>query len=183
MGNSVTVSEKKEFLDWFLNHYELQNKGAAFLLRFLSSDEKLLQKVHFVENVRLLRKCLIISTKCSKMPSFRFIKNKRMDSDVETAFFDIKFSPNEDIYIGLYFKDQNSCPEYAAVLEGNPMEKQDLVQDKLLGLFAEILLDHAVLDFKQKQLYKQIDEALAAGDREAFLQLSEQWREILELKK
>ncbi|SFJ58803.1 YpiB family protein [Thermoflavimicrobium dichotomicum] len=182
MGNSITVSEKKEFIEWFLDHYELQKKGAAFLLRYLSSDEKLLKKVHFVENVRYLWKSLIISTKCSNMPPFRFIKNKRVDSDVETAFFDIKFSPDEDIYIGLYFKDRNTCPEYAAVLEGNPMEKQDLVQDKLLSLFAEILLDQAVLDFQEKQLYKKIDDALATGDREAFLQLSEQWRKMLELK-
>ncbi len=179
----ITVSEKKEFIHWFLKNYELQKKGTAFLLRYLSSDNELLRRVHFVDNVRSLGRSLIISTKCSDMPPFRFIKNKQVESDVETAFFDIKFSPNEDIYIGLYFKDRNSCPEYAAVLEGNPMEKQDLVQDKLLGLFAEILLDQAVLEFQRKQLYRQIDEALETGDKEVFMELSEKWLKILDAKK
>lgn len=183
MKSSVSVSEKKEFIGWFLNRYELQKKEAAWLLSYLSSNDQLLEKVHFVDNVRRLPKSMILSTKCSNMTPFRFIKNKRMGADVETAFYDIRSYPQEDLYIGLYFKDRATCPEYAAVLEVNPMERHDLVQDHLLSLFAEILLDRALEEFKQRQLYKQIDDALAVRDEQTFLQLSEQWIKILESRK
>ncbi|AUS08716.1 hypothetical protein C1X05_07570 [Laceyella sacchari] len=180
MESSVTIQEKKEFIRWFLNRYELQKKEAAWLLEFLSSNERLLSRVHFVDHVRHLPKTMIISAKCSKMIPFRFTKNKRVGTDVETAFYDIRTNPNEEVYIGLHFKDRAACPEYAAILEGNPMEKHDLVQDHLLSLFAEIILDQAVKEFQRKELYKRIDHALQARDEETFLRLSEQWVKILE---
>lgn len=179
MESSITIQEKKEFIRWFLNRYELQKKEAAWLLEFLSSNEQLLAHVHFVENIRKLSKTIIISTKCSKMIPFRFTKNRRVGTDVETAFYDIRTYPHEGIFIGLYFKDRAACPEYAAILEGNPMEKHDLVQDHLLSLFAEIVLDQAVQEFHRKQLYKRIDDALKERDEQTFLQLSEQWIKIM----
>ncbi|MGA9175027.1 MAG: ReoY family proteolytic degradation factor [Thermoactinomyces sp.] len=180
MKSRVSVAEKKEFIHWFLQKYELQKKEAAWLLSYLSSSDELLKHVHFVDHVRRLPKSMMISTKCSKMISFRFTKNKRVGADVETAFYDIRTYPHEDLYIGLYFKDRAKSPEYAAVLEVNPMEKHDLVQDHLLSLFAEMLLDQAVKEFQRRELYKKIDHALEERDEQAFLQLSEQWIKILE---
>jgi uncharacterized protein YpiB (UPF0302 family) len=180
MKGSVSVAEKKEFIGWFLKRYELQKKEAAWLLSYLSSYDELLKRVHFVDHVRHLPKSIIISTKCSNMIPFRFTKKKRVGADVETAFYDIRTYPHEDVYIGLYFKDRATCPEYAAVLEVNPMEKHDLVHDHLLSLFAEMLLDQAVKEFQQRELYKKIDHALEVRDEQAFLQLSEQCIKILE---
>ena len=60
------------------------------------------------------------------------------------------------------------------------MEKQDLVQDSLLGLMAEIVLDQAVRKFYEENLYQRIDQALAQGDEVKFLQLTEQWRKLME---
>jgi uncharacterized protein YpiB (UPF0302 family) len=179
MESSVSVAEKKEFIRWFLNRYELQ-KEAVWLLQYFSSKENLLRKIHFVENVRNLPKTLIISSRYSNMIPFTFIKNKRVVADVETAFYDIRSYPHEDVYIGLYFKDRATCPEYAAVLEGNPMEKHDVVQDHLLSLFAEMVLDRAVQEFQERELYRRIDLALEERDEQTFLQLSEQWIRILE---
>ncbi|WP_245726259.1 ReoY family proteolytic degradation factor [Marininema mesophilum] len=180
MGDCVTVSEKKEFIQWFLNRFELQKREAAWLLNYLCSDVELLERTHFVESLRQLPKTLLISTRCIQMTPFKFTKNKRVSSDVETAFYDIRSCPKEDLYISLYFNERSSCPEYAAVLEGNPMEKQDLVQDTLYSLFAEMVLDQSVRDFKEKDLYRRIDEALACGNEKKFLQLTEQWIRIVE---
>jgi uncharacterized protein YpiB (UPF0302 family) len=63
------------------------------------------------------------------------------------------------------------------------MKRYDLVQDHLLSLCAEMILDRAVQEFKQQELYEQIDHALATRDEATFLQLSEQWKELLELNK
>jgi len=181
--STVTVSEKKEFIYWFLRSYELQKKEAAWLLSYLSSNETLLAKVHFVEHVLLLPKSIVLSTKCSNRPPFQFSRKKRVGTDVESVFYDLQLFPDEEIYIGLYFQDRTICPKFAAVLEGNPMERQDLVQDQLLSLFAELLLDQAVHRFQKKQLYARIDESLAKQDKASFLQLSEELKKLLEQSK
>jgi uncharacterized protein YpiB (UPF0302 family) len=182
MGD-VSISDKKDFIQWFLNRYELRKRESAWLLSYLSSDDELLKRVHFVENLRNLPKTIMMSTRCVRMTSFKFTKHNRVSTDVETAFYDIRSCPHEDIYIGLYFKDRSTCPEYAAVLEVNPMERQDLVQDTLLGLLAEIVLDQAIRDFRERELYRQIDQALAEGDEAKFLQLTEEWRNLVEQKR
>ena len=81
--------------------------------------------------------------------------------------------------LDLYFQDRTSVPKFAAVLEDNPMERQDLVQDGLLSLFAELLLDQAVRRFQKKQLYAKIDESLAKQDKTSFLKLSEELNKLL----
>ncbi|SMO42866.1 ReoY family proteolytic degradation factor [Melghirimyces algeriensis] len=180
MSGNVTVLEKKEFIRWFLNHHELQKREAAWLLNYLCSDDQLLKRTHFVDSLRHLPKTVLVSTRCVRMTPFRFTKNKRVSADVETAFYDLRSSTKEDLYISLCFKDKSTCPEYAAVLEVNPMEKQDLVQETLFGLMAEMILDHAVRDFREKDLYRRIDQALEVGDEKEFLQLTEQWLQLVE---
>lgn len=176
----ISIAEKRKFIQWFLKHYELRRE-TAWLLRYLSSDDQLLKRIHFVDHVTSLPCAMIISTRCSNMVPFRYTNHQRMCLDVETAFYDIQMNPDVELYIGLYFKDRSTCPEYAAIMEGNPMEKYDLVQDKLLSLFAEMILDQALRDFQRRELYKKIDDALASRDEQSFLQLSEQWKKILEL--
>jgi len=175
----ISVAEKREFIHWFLKRYEL-SRETTWLLRFLSSHDQLLKRIHFVDHVRSLPRSMIISTRCSNMIPFRYTHHRRVGLDVETAFYDIQMYPDEELYIGLYFKDRSTCPEYAAIMEGNPMEKYDLAQDQLLSLFAEMILDQALKDFQRRELYKKIDDALASRDEQSFLQLSEQWKKILE---
>lgn len=179
----VHVSEKKDFIRWFLHHYELQQKEAAFLLTYLLYNEELLANVHFVEQIPNSNRAIIISATGVEQPAFRFLKNKRIGHDVESAYFDMKTFPSDDVYMGLYYKDRPACPRFAAVMEGIPMRKQDLVQDQLLGLFAEMILDRALLDFQVAELHKQIDEALAIYDQKRFeelvLQLEQLKREYI----
>jgi uncharacterized protein YpiB (UPF0302 family) len=167
----VPVSEKRDFIRWFLHHYELQQREAAFLLTYLIYNEPLLAKVHFVEQVPSINRSIIISATGVEQPAFRFLKNKRIGHDVESAYFDMKTFPSEDVYMGLYYKDRSACPRFAAVMEGIPMKKQDIVQDQMLSLFAEMVLDESLRRFQEAQLRKQIDEALAQYDQKRFEEL------------
>jgi uncharacterized protein YpiB (UPF0302 family) len=47
------------------------------------------------------------------------------------------------------------------------------------SLFAEMLLDKALCDFRKKQIKKEIDRSLEEGNKEAFLRLSEEYKSIL----
>ncbi|MBL0388519.1 YpiB family protein [Tumebacillus sp. ITR2] len=180
MGEVITIAEKKTFIKWFLDKYDLQNREAEWLLQYIASSDQLLERVHFIDNFRNLPKTILISTKCVQMTPFKFYKNKRVTSDVEKAFLDIHNNPNEDIYIGLFFKERTVSPEYAAVLERNPMDDTKETIDALVSLQAELILDHAFKQFRLNSLYERIDHALAVGDQAGFLELTTELKTVLE---
>jgi uncharacterized protein YpiB (UPF0302 family) len=114
------------------------------------------------------------------MTPFKFYKNRRVTSDVEKAFLDIHNNSHEDIFIGLFFKDRSVSPEYAAVLETNPCEESKEA-DALVSLQAELFLDFAIRDYKAQKLKKEIDDSLDCGNREEFLRLTGELRQMAEL--
>ncbi|KXG43624.1 IDEAL domain-containing protein [Tepidibacillus decaturensis] len=59
------------------------------------------------------------------------------------------------------------------------MERQNLVKDSLLDLMAEMVLDKAVRQFNKEQLYAAIDVALIKGDKETFIELTNQLKQLL----
>jgi uncharacterized protein YpiB (UPF0302 family) len=48
------------------------------------------------------------------------------------------------------------------------------------SLFAELLLDQALLQFKREKILKEIDQALFNQDKDLFLQLSEELKQMNE---
>lgn len=180
MSEVITIAEKKVFIKWFLDKYQLQNREAEWLLQYIAASDQLLERVHFIDNFRNLPKTILISTKCVQMTPFKFYKNKRVTSDVEKAFLDIHHNPTEDIYIGLFFKERTTSPEYAAVLERNPMDDTKESIDALVSLQAEMVLDHAIRTFHLNAIYEEIDKALDRGDQKAFMELSAKLREMTE---
>jgi uncharacterized protein YpiB (UPF0302 family) len=181
MGEVIHVAEKKQFIKWFLDRFELQNREAEWLLQYLCSNDQLLERVHFIDNFRNLPKTILISAKDVQMTPFKFYKNKRVTSDVEKAFLDIHNHPTEDIYIGLFFKDRASSPEYAAVLEANPLDDTKESTDALVELQAEIILDQSIRDFEYDRLLRAIDDALDNRNRQLFLELTNDLKKKLEV--
>jgi len=45
-------------------------------------------------------------------------------------------------------------------------------------LMAELIVDKAIRDYREKQLYREIDRALAQGDEAAFLILTSELRNL-----
>ncbi|EOR22768.1 IDEAL domain-containing protein [Niallia alba] len=46
------------------------------------------------------------------------------------------------------------------------------------SLFAEMVLEKALYDFRKAELKRQIDETLIAGDRELFYRLTEELNQL-----
>lgn len=61
------------------------------------------------------------------------------------------------------------------------MDKIVPSQDNLRALFAEMILDHAIREFREKELYREIDQALASGDHAMFLLLTHELRTLLSI--
>ena len=181
MKEMITVADKKRFIHWFLEHFNLKNPEAEWLLQYVASNENLLARTHFTDRFQRSPKALFMSTTCVNMTAFKFYKNRRVTSDVEKAFLDLHNHPNEDLYITLYFRDRAHSPEYASVIEGQETESPILSQkDVMLGLEAEMWLDKVQFEHHCAVLRKNIDEALDRGDRDAFLQLTSQYKALLE---
>jgi len=174
MRHTVTATDKKQFIRWFLDHYELKNPEAEWLMQYLAQNEPLLSRVHFTDHFRNLPKAMLLSTTCVQMTAFKYYKNKRVTSDVEKAFLDVHNHPEEDLYITLYFSDRNACREYNAVLEGgSQVEPPSITKaDMMISLQAEMWLDELERGLCERELREQIDRALDTRDRVRFGELS-----------
>ncbi|WZY01691.1 ReoY family proteolytic degradation factor [Bacillus sp. FSL W7-1360] len=173
MRNIVPVVDKKAFLRGFLKKHQLKRRECSWLLNYLMNDDQLMEKVHFLSCCEGTPKALIISAQGVDHIPFSFRKNDHVTTDCEKAFHDIRLNRTEEVYIELHFPDTDSYAQYLSVLEDNPYfpdtERLDALEKK-----AETVLTEAVRTFQQERLRKEIDEALDAGDKVAFMLLTKE---------
>lgn len=169
MGNTVTVAEKKHFLRWFLTNYQLQSREAEMLMRYIMTRENVLRRVHFVENFRQLPRVIVVSTACVQVAPFRYYRrNKPVSTDVEQAFLDLYQHPDEDVYIGLFFKDRATSAAYTGVLEEMATSELEPAVRELISMQAEWIIDQSLRECERRELMEAVNEALDQGDRLAF---------------
>ncbi len=173
MGSTVTIAEKKHFLRWFLSNYQLQSREAEMLMRYMMTRETVLRRVHFVENFRQLPRVIVMSSSCVPVAPFRYYrKNKPVSTDVEQAFLDLYQHPDEDIYVGLFFKDRATCSAYSAVLEELPVHEMEPAIRELISLQADLVIEQAVREYRRAALMEEVNNSLDEGDRQAFYEAS-----------
>ncbi len=174
MATPVSVNEKKDFIRWFLNHYQLKRRECVWILNYLMSHDQLMEKVHFVEQAQYCPRGLIMSTHCVDEVPFRFYKENVMTTDAEKSFHDIRLNRDEEIYIQLNFHASNKAHQYAAVMEENPFMPKTLQVNEKDRLIAERFLTESLEKFRREKLLELIDEALDKQDKKAFNVLTQQ---------
>lgn len=173
MGSMISIDEKKEFLKWFLNTFQLKRRECAWLLNYLISDDAIMERVHFVNEAEFCPKGMVISTiDVDKIP-FCYYRQKHITLDAEKAFHDIRLNSKDDVYIQLNFPNSQHHARYIAVLEDNPYSPKKMETELSDQLFVDLLLDHLTNKFKKELLMKEIDRALELGDKETFMKLTE----------
>jgi len=178
MNSAISVLEKKDFLKWFLNNYQLKRRECAWLLNYLMSDDQLMEKVHFVDDAEYCPKSLVISANDVDSIPFSFHKRQHVTMDAEKSFHDIRLNKEEELFIQLNFKDAKKNPQFVAVLEDNPFIPIDKDTEKMYCLLAEMVIDQATFHFQKKQLLEKIDKALDHGDKENFLIYTKQLADL-----
>jgi uncharacterized protein YpiB (UPF0302 family) len=178
VSSTISVLEKKDFLKWFLNNYQLKRRECAWLLNYLMSDDQLMEKVHFVENAEYCPKSLIISANDVDCIPFSFHKRQHVTMDAEKSFHDIRLNKEEEIFIQLNFKNAKKVPQFIAVLEDNPFVPIDKETEKIYSLFADLIIDQAKYQYEKKQLLVKIDQALDSGDKENFIKYTNSLTEL-----
>lgn len=178
MEQTVSISEKRAFLKWFLRRFELKSRECVWLLNYILSVDHTVNLLRFVDNVVDCPRAMIVSEKHTPDPPFIYRVRNVVTEQPEKAFHDLRLNTDEPVYIRLIFPDASRSAEYAAVLEENPYERADL--ERRFGEEAERVLNRACYLFQKNQLSEEIDRALDARDQDRFRALSSEWRSVQE---
>ena len=178
MKTPVSVNEKKDFIRWFLNRYQLKRRECVWILNYLMSHDQLMKKVHFVEEAQYCPRGLIMSTHCTEEVPFRFYKENIMTTDAEKSFHDIRLNKEEDIYIQLNFSKSNASYQYAAVQEENPFMPKYLLINEKDRIIAEQFLKNSIETYQRQKLLAAIDSALDRNDKGEFERLTAQLKNM-----
>ncbi|MFS0822966.1 ReoY family proteolytic degradation factor [Bacillus sp. 1P02SD] len=178
MTTPVSVNEKKDFIRWFLNNYQLKRRECVWILNYLMSHDQLMKNVHFVEQAQYCPRGIIMSTHCVDDVPFRFYKENVMTTDAEKSFHDIRLNREEEIYIQLNFRSSFHSPNYVAVLEENPYMPKHLQVNEQDKELAKKFLDQSIHMFQKEHLLKRIDEALDRQDEPEFKRLTEKLKQL-----
>lgn len=164
----VSVKQKKEFIGWFLNHYQLKRRECVWILTYLRDNADLLKQVRFVSELNSPERTMVMSTHCTSEIHFEFHKNGQITNDAEKAFHDIRTNRNELINIKLNFKDSQSSVQLYGVLE----DAEGKIPEEF-SIQAEEFLALAVYNFQVNKIKKEIDLAIENNDKERFMELTE----------
>lgn len=178
MSTIVSVHEKKTFIKWFLKTYELKKRECTWILNYLVQHEKHLEQIHFVRDIDVCPRALIMSTHCSESLPFRFLKHSISTENVEKSFHDLRLYHKEPLYIQLNFHNAHQCAFYARVLEENPFTQQRLSVSDEERHYGECILNDAIYNSQVNILKRDIDRALEQRDKASFVRLSELLRQI-----
>lgn len=178
MSTPVSIHEKKDFIRWFLNHYQLKRRECVWILNYLMSHEQLMEKVHFVEHAQYCPRGLFMSTHCAEEPPFKFYKGNVMTTDAEKSFHDIRLNREEEIYIQLNFRSSRHSYQYAAVLEENPFVPKHLQTNEKDRMIVEKLLQSSLQTFQRERLLHAIDATLDENDIDRFYELTERLKKL-----
>lgn len=180
MQTPISVDEKKDFVRWFLNHFQLKKRESVWILNYLMNHESLLSSVHFVQEVKFCPRGMEISAQGVSDHPFRFYKGQVMTNDAEKSFHDLRMNQGEPVYIQMNFENVQQCSKYALVLEENPYLPKDYYLNDRDKNDADRLLKISLLQHRRKQIEDQIDESLINGERTVFVELCGRLQKVKE---
>lgn len=180
---NVTKDDKKQFIRWFLDNYQLKRRESVWILNYLLNHDSFLDNIHFIKDARFTPLGVIITAHCSDEVPFRFYKENIVTTDSEKAFHHLRVNKKEDYYFQLNFSEKTHSQwkeKYFSVLEENPFLPDDhyiTIEDKrIASQFCEAM----EIRNEQESLMKKVDEALVNGDKDAFMQASAEYKALLE---
>lgn len=182
MHTPISVQDKKSFIQWFLNHYQLKKRESVWILNYLINHKKILSNVHFVREAKFCPRGIIITSHCSEEVPFRFYKNQLVTTDAEKSFHDIRMNQHEPLYIQLNFKKSYQNVLYAAVLAENPFVPDEYFITKKDQEIAKQLLEKSLYEYQKNQLQNKIDRALDEKDQQTFQQLAKKLHRLDNMK-
>jgi uncharacterized protein YpiB (UPF0302 family) len=173
----VSKADKELFIKWLLGNKQMKKRECVWLLNYMARDFNL-DMLHFVEKAEYCPKAVVMYTQCTDGVPFRFYKDGVLTTDVEKAFHDIRLNPQEKVYLQVGYHDVHRCSHWAMVCEDNPHYAMDKTSAKF-GIYADMVIEDMLFKHELSRLDSEIDTALIQGDRELFMTLSTQRKELV----
>ncbi|MGP6140079.1 MULTISPECIES: YpiB family protein [unclassified Jeotgalibaca] len=173
-----SLEDKKKFLTWFIQNYQLKRRESLWILNYLLNHELLLKNVHFVENIALTNRGMGLSTIESEEEPFVYFKEGKRFEDPEQAFHDLRLNWKEDFYLELFFEGAYQTLSAYGILENNPNETDEVSITKETQQAVEVSLVRLAWQERKRHLLILIDQALVDQDEDKFKKYTEELREI-----
>ena len=169
MNSSVSIEDKKLFLEWLLSQFDPGE--IEWLLEEILEDERKLEIIHFVDQVEGCPKGITLKVGEASVMQFLFFKGHIKTRDVYTAYHELQLYGDEAYFIQVDFPDKRTNLLYQTVMEADEAEKTEM------KFAAEQLLDKLLYDRRTAYLEERINLALDTTDETAFHRYSIQLKE------
>lgn len=175
-----TLEEKKNFISWFIQNYQLKRRESLWILNYLLNHEILLKNIHLIEGVQTTNRGMGFSVVGNPNVAFVYYKDGMTFDDPEKAFHDLRLNWKEDFYLELYFDQSYQVLSFFGVLEDNPFLDANGPYDSELELLVEKSLEKLAIRDRIHYLKQQIDISLSKYDEESFRRYTSELRELEE---
>lgn len=173
MKEAALLYKKKKFINWFMETFRLKRPEAARILKFLTEGDELLQRVHFVDNVRHLPSALIISATDAVTVSFLCRINDVYFENIDEILAHLEYNPPEDLYVWLSFNREFLCSMCDIAFGGEPDVEEKIFYHRVVkNLEKELNIKIRDSKSRKNRLLVEIDKALDNQDKERFMELS-----------
>ena len=170
----VSLSEKKKFLTWLVNTVPFGRREVLWILNYLLTHDAILNNVHFVENVEKTdRGIRVVADGLGKEPLLLFIQAQEF-TDPEQIFHEIRMNWRKALYLECVFPEAWQKSQYLSVLEDNPFAPWNEQVDQEVARAIDQYFKQEEQTQRMALLKAQIDDALETGNKEAFLELSDE---------
>lgn len=166
MDKPKEVRTKAEAIRGFLDNFQPKLPEARGFLQFLLAKEEILRRIEVVPDLTDCTYAILVSAQGSGTWPFFYRRGDRYFHKTSQAVVELmKFVPDH-IYLCL----STAPPEWSE-------ERQEFL-DTLAGWYEDVFADEIARITRRQALLSRIDQALAAGDRESFAQLTEELRNL-----
>jgi uncharacterized protein YpiB (UPF0302 family) len=164
---AISVNEKKKFIKFFLNSFQVKRREVTWILNFVLDKPGVLEKVRFTKNASNENRGMIITTTCVDEPVFRYFTGDVMTTDAEKGFHDIRLNQEEPLYIEFRYKGSQNCSRYASVLTSEYKPPYGTKAREITDVI-DNLLENIEYEKELEELDGLINKALDEKDKESF---------------
>ncbi len=166
MEKSKEARNKAEAIRAFLDRHQPKLPEARGFLQFLLAKEDILRRLELVDALEDYEYAILVSAKGSGTFPFFYRKGKRYFHKTSQAVVELMRYVPERVHMCL----STTPPEWTP-------DRQEFLET-LAAWHDDVFMEEVRKVTRRQHLLRRIDEALAAGDRSSFEQLTEELRQL-----
>jgi uncharacterized protein YpiB (UPF0302 family) len=171
-------NRKKEYIQWFLHRHHLKSPETAAILQYILENDYLLDRVTIVEDIRYLPDAVLISATDTETVSYLLRLGGAYFEYVQDFLAHLKAFPPDELFVRLSFNKDIvcfHCKERQGAHISDPITGGEIWE-----IVARLEEDFSAREKQVKEILRLIDGALDAGNREEFIRLTIEYRQLLE---